>query len=460
MVVTVKHPDEYIVPVGKFSGVGLIQSAPKGTQEFQPAATGTLLPTGRHVLTAAHVFSSDGLSDNRNEDFAVTFTLPNRKVTIPVSKTIHYPGAIFNGPDIGILQLAQEAPRGVKRYELYRKDDEVGKVFLKVGYGDTGTGETGATSFDGQKRAGFNRFESTGELFADASIPVPFVPNIEEFGQTRLFFDFDNGKPENDAFGVHFGLNDLGLGDREINTAPGDSGSPAFIDGKIAGVTESGFSDHLLFPSGQTTDVTVADNLTDFLSIVFSEPLEQIINANPKDVTVRPELAGGVSGYPLLSSLSTDSSFGEFSVEARVSSVANWIDEALKFEQANPIRGTSGDDTLRGTRGNDLLLGRGGNDVLVGRAGDDVLLGGRGRNRLQGGSGRNSFWLDRRGFSVIRDFTKGNDVIVFKNFVMADTMLIQRGRNTVIQVGDRIVARLNGIESGSLTVDSSNVLLS
>ena len=88
----------------------------------------------------------------------------------------------------------------------------------------------------------------------------------------------------NDAYGVFFGINDLGLGDDEVNSASGDSGGPIFIDGKIAGVTSWGFTP-----------------------------------GTPPDV---------LSGV--------NSSFGEFSSDARVSINAAWIDSIV------------GDPALRG----------------------------------------------------------------------------------------------------------------
>jgi hypothetical protein len=51
-----------------------------------------------------------------------------------------------------------------------------------------------------------------------------------------LVYDFDNGNAANDGFGVLYGIHDLGVGDGEVNSAPGDSGSPTFIDGKIVGI--------------------------------------------------------------------------------------------------------------------------------------------------------------------------------------------------------------------------------
>ena len=90
-----------------------------------------------------------------------------------------------------------------------------------------------------------------------------------------LLMDFDNGLGAQNYWG------DLGQGNFEINTAPGDSGGPAFIGGKIAGVTSWGEC------TGADIDLT--------------------------------RTAGGYCN-------STNSTFGEIFGETRVSQYAAWID--------------------------------------------------------------------------------------------------------------------------------------
>jgi hypothetical protein len=53
----------------------------------------------------------------------------------------------------------------------------------------------------------------------------------------------------------------------------------------------------------------------------------------------------------------------------------------------NPIRGTSGNDTMLGTAGDDYYFGADGDDVLTGGDGDDDLEGGAGNDSLSAGSG-------------------------------------------------------------------------
>ncbi len=57
-----------------------------------------------------------------------------------------------------------------------------------------------------------------------------------------LMYDFDNGNPLNDAWGILGIPYAVGLGGFETMAAPGDSGGPNFISGLIAAVTSFGFS--------------------------------------------------------------------------------------------------------------------------------------------------------------------------------------------------------------------------
>jgi len=68
-----------------------------------------------------------------------------------------------------------------------------------------------------------------------------------------LQYDFDNGKSQNDAFGFFFDNPGLGLGQPEVNSAPGDSGGPTLTSGVITGITSYGVRLQTIF--GSTSDV-------------------------------------------------------------------------------------------------------------------------------------------------------------------------------------------------------------
>ncbi|MHC4400564.1 MAG: trypsin-like serine protease, partial [Planctomycetota bacterium] len=267
-IVTTDLPANHLTPTGAgYDGVTqLIVTTPLGVG----LGSGSLLTTGQHILTAAHVVA-DNFGNLAALNVLVQFDLPTGVVGINSSQIfIHpdYDGNIGNGSDVAIITLQQAAPAEADRYDIYRSSDEIGKAFQKVGYGRSGDGNTGDVLPSGIKRDGENRYDALGGVFR-APFPVT-DPDI-------LVFDFDNGLVANDALGVWYGINDLGLGNMEVNTAPGDSGGPAFINGLIAGVTSGGIT-------GLNADI----------------------------------LAG------------TNSSFGEFSIDARVSAYADWIDRAVQ----------------------------------------------------------------------------------------------------------------------------------
>lgn len=100
-----------------------------------------------------------------------------------------------------------------------------------------------------------NRYDAT----ADTMLKVLGLRAGRDFVRNSVLqYDFDNGTTDNDAFGFFFGVNDLGLGDDEVSSAPGDSGGPTINDGLIQGVTSYGIS--LVFNDGRTSDVTPGIN--------------------------------------------------------------------------------------------------------------------------------------------------------------------------------------------------------
>jgi len=231
--------------------------------------TGSLLSSGRHLLTAAHCFeevSQDGKPtlDPDIEQVTVLFRLPQGELEIqPLQIDIHpdwddLDG--FNG-DLAIVHLAEALPPAVPRYGLYRQSDEVGQVFTRLGYGVMATGAQGEFSEDKSMvlRRGQNRYETLGELYNEADgDPESYIQPGKQ-----LLYDFDSGKPENDALGLEYGLSDLGLGAAEIGSSGGDSGGPAFLNGKIAGISSSGGS-----PDREGIDVT-SENDTSFGEYFF-----------------------------------------------------------------------------------------------------------------------------------------------------------------------------------------------
>jgi hypothetical protein len=193
-------------------------------------ATGALLFDGRALLTAAHLFKGGAVSAT------VSFATPNGTQTVIATKFLPHPDYDSeSNNDLAIVWLNKPAPVSVTRYDLYRKGDEIGQVFTMSGFGRVGTGETGSSSEVGNpiKLKASNRFDADiGTLKSSLGGAMGWLPKAG----TQLVADFDNGKSAHDALGRLMGTHDLGLGLNEGLIAQGDSGGPAFIQNKIAGV--------------------------------------------------------------------------------------------------------------------------------------------------------------------------------------------------------------------------------
>jgi len=203
--------------------------------------SGTLLSTGRHILTAAHVIDRDvdANGDGRNDrgdgqvdsgTFSVSFTLPSgvtRTIRDIPAANVRIPtgwnGVSSAGSDLAVIELPALAAMTAERHDLYRGSDEASQTMTLVGYGVAGNGAVGTSSASpaGTRRAGQNRFDLTS---GDGK---------------ELLHDFDNGLRANDANGNNNGVRNLGLGTAEATSGSGDSGGGQFIGRRVAGVTRS-----------------------------------------------------------------------------------------------------------------------------------------------------------------------------------------------------------------------------
>ncbi len=192
--------------------------------------TGVLLSDGHAILTAAHLF------DERSGTTGVTFETQSGIQTLGAAKVLLHPGYDSEGNnDLAIVWLDRSAPVGADRYEIYRQGNEVGQEFTAVGYGRTGTGNTGAI----EDNADHVRLKAGNRFDADASTLKSYLGSSMAWMPTpgtQLVADFDNGKSANDALGQLIHRSDLGLGLDEGLIAPGDSGSPAFLGMQVAGI--------------------------------------------------------------------------------------------------------------------------------------------------------------------------------------------------------------------------------
>lgn len=126
-------------------------------------------------------------------------------------------GNLLAGTDLALVRFAQDLP--VTAATRHTSTSLLGKTATAVGYGMTGTGQTGAVTFDQKKRGVQNVLDNYGSALGGSN--------------NLVLYDFDRNKQ---------GMFENFTGSRNPLTnegmaAPGDSGGGLFVDGKLAGVT-------------------------------------------------------------------------------------------------------------------------------------------------------------------------------------------------------------------------------
>ena len=206
------------------------------------------------ALTAAHVVDTDAdglVSDELLSNDTVRFGAISRGVTelfVPtgVNGNPGWNGSINSGFDIALVHLASPVTT-IAPAPIYAGFQELGKTITTVGFGQSGTGKTGAYLGTGTKRAGDNVFDQY----------VTFAN-----GATALRYDFD--EPPTDGtprVSPNNGGSSTPL-DLEYMIAPGDSGGGTFLFDQgawhLAGVT-SGLYDLFNYPNTTTDGATYGD---------------------------------------------------------------------------------------------------------------------------------------------------------------------------------------------------------
>jgi len=196
-----------------FNGVGLIFAENADTPY---SCSGTVI-NKNWVLTAGHCV---------NAARTMSFYLPDEtgwrfyEADSWVAHENFGDATFVDGWDIGLMHFETEFE--VAPAQLYTGDTEWLNTSISVGFGFTGTGETGMTTIDYQSRAGTNIIDD--------------LWSAEGSGQQILWSDFDH--PTDPAYN-YFNFPGVDFDDLasvlEIMIAPGDSGGGVFIqqDGQV-----------------------------------------------------------------------------------------------------------------------------------------------------------------------------------------------------------------------------------
>ena len=253
MYTTVDDPANHVVGSGgSLDGVGkIILTRSDGTF----LCSGALLSTGLHVLTAAHCVTDDFGNFVLNSATVTFEGTPTETISVDVPNSSAHPrfnGDFIKGFDVAVLTLDSAPSSDIDRYDIDRNSgDDVGSTPIKTGYGRSGTGDTGDITGSGTKRTGQNLYDDIGDTMY---LALGLKANKDFVRGGVLQYDFDNGNSANDAFGFFFSNSNLGLGNNEVASAPGDSGGPSQNGNVITGVTSYGIT--LTFTGGGTSDVT------------------------------------------------------------------------------------------------------------------------------------------------------------------------------------------------------------
>lgn len=295
LIVSVDDPANHVVsPPSPFDGVARLTV---GTAAGTFGCSGTLLSGGRHLLTAAHCLDGNGDGSADVSSFSATFNLASGPLTLGGASYALAPGwtgDFGDGADLGIVTLAATAP--LAGYGIHSDTSSIGFVADIAGYGYRGFGATGYVSYTfGTLRAGENRMDLYWNLPG-----LPFA------------YDFDDGSAARDTIGnLAPGYDDLGQGLGEVLIAPGDSGGPSFLNGKIVGVHSFGASfdepfdlDGLLNGTfgelgGDTRVAAYAGWVNSFLTPVPEPETYALFAAGLLLLAWRARRAGGEASRPL-----------------------------------------------------------------------------------------------------------------------------------------------------------------
>lgn len=228
--------------------------------------TGSLLSSGRHILTAAHCVDNnvdtngDGLGDRGDRfvdpgTYTISFDMswgresyqvPAGNISVPTGNFNglgNWNGKAKDGRDIAVIELDKIAPHGAERYHPYEGRDEEGRWGFIVGYGRTGRGNNRVNIDDNGDGVTDRRGCDASSGGTTKRIGTNFFDDTDGPGNSELEFDFDSNT-NNWVPGSTPGNSNNRL--NEIGPAGGDSGGPGMLWGptglEVAAVGSRGSS--------------------------------------------------------------------------------------------------------------------------------------------------------------------------------------------------------------------------
>lgn len=250
--------------------------------------TGVLLYDGRAILTAAHLFFHGSTAASVYfETTAGTQAITASKVSVLASYD-----SVNTNNDLALIWLSSSGPTVAERYTLYRDSNEIGQTLAMVGYGQPSTGASGvSTTYSGAPI----RQKASNIVDADAVTLKATLGSIMSWtptAGTQLVADFDNGTSAQDALGRLINRSDLGLGQNEGLISSGDSGGPAFINGKVAGIASyvTSLSQGSAHPDIDSTLNSSFGEVAAWQRVsAFQQWIDQSVRANYVDAPTRVE---------------------------------------------------------------------------------------------------------------------------------------------------------------------------
>lgn len=223
--------------------------------------TGVLIDGGRYILTAAHLV--DG-----NAQTPTNITIRSQDTSyLPAIKSISvhpdWDSATFNH-DIALIELATPITH-LQGLPLYRDATPLGAEFVRVGYGD---------GPDAPQHIGTNIYDATGEV-----LNAPYNRSIPD--GTQLLYDYDNGSEAqnmlNQLTDSHSSSTPTSM---ETLAISGDSGGPALVDGKIAGIASYVVQDRQ-YDADEDTPSSPGESGADSNVAAYLPWLDYLMEGNP-----------------------------------------------------------------------------------------------------------------------------------------------------------------------------------